>query len=124
MPPMETSERHQKATLWMPGPVNRYGELTALTPREIMVRWENKTSQMIDPQGEEVTVDAMVVVAEDLPIGAILWLGALADWPGTGLGKTVGGVSRVIATKNTPDVKGRAFRKVCGVKKYKDDPNV
>lgn len=85
MPPPERTDRKQRAVLWAVTGTNNHGQKVCTTTGvELKVRWVGKQAVRLDPQGNTIAVDATVIVAQDVTIGSIMWLGALADIPGTG----------------------------------------
>jgi hypothetical protein len=109
MPAPELNGRHQKAVLWEKVGLDNYGNPTLdASPVEIVVRWEEGRSESIDDNGNPIGVDAQVIVAQEIPVGSIMWRGALANLPNPPTG-----LKQVISYNETPDIKGRVtFRKV------------
>ena len=122
MPSIETAWRYQKAVLWEKTGVNDYGEdVVSSTPVEISVRWENKQSDMLDPVGATVRVDAQVVVAQEVAVGSRMWEGSLSEWLGTGSVGVESDVCIVVAIDRVPDIKARKIRRTLGLKLSGDD---
>lgn len=127
MPNQETSHRFQTALLWPYAGIDDYGQpIVSSTPQEIRVRWEHTRTEMTDPQGNTIVVDATAVVAQKVTIGSEMWLGDYADdWLGTGSGS--GGdddeVMRVVAYDEVPDVKGRVKWRQVGLQRKSDSPS-
>ena len=129
MPHMEQAYRRQRAVLWeATGATDEFSQPTLSAPVEIIVRWVNKRKEMIDPQGNKVSVDATAVVNQAVPIGSEMWLAplvtdsALDQWYGTGSAGQDSGVMQVIADNFTPDIKNRVNRRTVGLMKFKDSP--
>lgn len=91
MPPIEEDDCPDTAVLWPAGlPYDTQGQPTIGAPVELAypngVRWCPSTSQVLDPKGNLISLDATVVVLQDIPIGSHMWLGCLDDWAGSGGG--------------------------------------
>lgn len=124
MPALEHKDRYQLALLFQPVSVDRFGQPVIGLPTEIRVRWVDKQSEMLDPQGNSVVMDATAVVFQDIPIGSRMWLGGLADWVGTGTGSGVTneGLMEVKGFNKTSDVKNRYIRRTVGLMRFRDVP--
>lgn len=120
MPKPETSFRRQWAVLWPAGGYDEFGQPTVGEPQEIQVRWVNRQSRALSPEGNTITLDASVVTVEDIPVGSIMWEGTLDDWYGIGSAGQDSGLMEVVSADYTPDLKGRVWRKNLGLKFYKD----
>lgn len=132
MPSFETAWRRQKALLWEipegPAGYDNYGQpKRAVLSEELKVRWVNGQSQVVDPQGNTITVDATVITNRAVGVGSVMWQGSLedlaAELPGTGTGTDLlpsSGVMEVVAYSPTHDIKGRNIRHVLGLKFYRD----
>ncbi len=85
MPAPETFERRQAAVLWAATGVDAYGvpSVTPYNPIEIRVRWVGSSSEMLDPNGNVISVDSTAKVDRDIAIGSLMWLGGLEDLSGT-----------------------------------------
>jgi hypothetical protein len=116
VPPIERSHRRQKAVLWAPLPgVDNYGERRVTAPREILVRWTDTLASAGGTQGGSAPHDATVIVGEEIPVGSIMWLGALADWS-----PAAGGLMQVVRYGKTPDVKNRFVARQVALRRYSD----
>src|SRR6185369_15981726 len=126
MPALEKKDRYQKAVLWNAvdgdAAVDRYGEVNVADPVEILVRWVWTETQMTNSQGDPVSVDATAVVDRDIYLGSRMWLGALADWYGTGSAFGDDFVMEVRVSKYGTDLKNRFERRTVGLVFYKDTP--
>ena len=73
--------RKQTATVWVASGVDSAGDPAFATPRQITVRWEEKTQVFLGAAGEEDISKARVYVGEDLTTDDYLLLGtsAVAD---------------------------------------------
>ena len=83
MPPPELTGRLQKAVLWPALGVDAYGQARIGSPVELVVRWNDTRSEILSPQGTNVSLDGTAIVDRDIAIESRMWLGALADLPGT-----------------------------------------
>lgn len=116
MPHPGSSSRFQKAVLWAANGTDRNGEVKVDAAIEIMVRWETKQGELLNPQGNTILFEEMAVVGRSILIGSIMWLGALADvaTPPTNL-------RQVIDFTETPDVKNRHQRRTVKMIKYSNE---
>lgn len=111
---METAYRRQTCVYWAKAGVDGHGEPLRAAPVELMVRWNDKQTQALDPQGHTVTVDATVVLNRAVTVGGLMWLGRLRDFAGT----TGPRIMEVVTLDETPDLKNRVERRVAGVNRY------
>lgn len=129
MPAIEVRDLNDKALLWehTGGFDGNSDPVVASTFVEIAVRWNDKQADMLDPAGNKVRVDAMVIAAQDIPVFSVLWPGSQEDLEdelyGTGsiFDDTLvpsEGLVRVVADNTTRDLKGRNTRYEFGVKRY------
>lgn len=123
MPPLETSDRWQTATLWEYVGKDRFGQpKVSSAPVELSVRWNTTRRLVLAPDGNRVALDAEAVVNRKIGIGSVMFLGELDDWRGTGSG-SAGEESElweVVTYDEVPDLKGRNVRREIGLKKYRD----
>jgi hypothetical protein len=113
MPHQERAFVRQTALLWpATGQYDRYGEpIVALSPSEIKVRWIDTKMEVLDPQGNTITIDAQAIVLIDVPINSHMWLGTLKDWIDNGSAAFDQPLMEVKMFNATPDIKNRiAFR--------------
>lgn len=114
MPPMELSYRLQRAVYWPKTGVDGNAEPTRGAPVELTVRWNDKQTEALDPQGHTITVDATVITDRTLVVGSLMWYGRLRDFAGTAGPR----VMEVVTMNDTPDLKNRVSRHVAGVNRY------
>lgn len=117
MPPLESSNRPHKAVLWQKVGVDRYNQTTVRPGVEISVRWVSDKGEALDPNGVKISLDASVIVGQDLAIGDQLWLGLLEDWYGTGSGDNDTELMEVVTFEKTSDLKGRNVFRHAGLKR-------
>lgn len=121
----ERSGRTQLAVLWPMTSVSSLNEPVLGSPVEISVRWNTKTSEWLDAQGNEEIRDGIAVVAQDIAIGSLMWLapdqtqGALEQWYGTGSAGNTAQLFEVKAFNSTPDIKGRHRRRTVNLMRFK-----
>lgn len=117
MPLLEIADCFQKIVLWSFTGYDTYGQPTVAAPVQIVGRWIVQKSEAVDPKGNTIALDGTVIVTQDIAIGSHLWLGNLNDWYGTGSGLSQADelLYEVKTFQTTPDVKGRALRRVAGV---------
>jgi len=119
MPALEQMDLNQLAVRWTRNGTNSYGRPTISLPGvELAVRWNDKLGQMRDKDGNVVAYDGFVITDRALAIGDMLWLGAIASLPGTGL--PAGNLMEVIQYNMTKSLDGRNTRHESMVKRYTD----
>lgn len=117
MPAIEISCRTQKAVLWAAsGSFDQDGEPTLAAATEITVRWGELRGGTLVVDGNTIEIDAMVVVAEDIAIDSVMWLGALED-----VATPPVDLMRVADRKHTLDVKGRVTRRVLSLVRHSNE---
>lgn len=113
---IESMGRNQKATYWAAGTGSTsLGRKKVLASTEIDVRWEDREQDALGPDGETIRVDSVAVVAQDIEVGSILWLGKRADWT-----SAVGNLKEVVSFSKVPNLKGTRFRRIVGLVRYRD----
>lgn len=70
---------HDYAVYWAPIAANQYGKPSVTTPVELPCRWEEKTSETINAEGETVLSGATVYLASDVLVGGYMMFGKLQD---------------------------------------------
>lgn len=125
MPPLETSDLHQKAVLWPFLNYDRFGQpVVSDDHEEIPVRWEWGHREMLDSKGNTIGVDAVVVVDRRITLGSNLWLGESQDVPaGTSFTSERNELCQVIFYSEIPDIKGREVRRLVGLIRLKSYSN-
>lgn len=119
MPFPEQDYRFQVAQLWqVRSNKDRYGNPIVYGRESIAVRWEADEIQVIGPNGQPISLDAMAVVLCDIPIGSMMWLGCEDDLPADGI--PTSNIMEVITSSSIPDVKNRVSRRKVGLKRYTD----
>jgi hypothetical protein len=76
---LQTRNLNQIAVYWGSPYDDGWGGKTFASAIEIMVRWEEKTMEIIDSMGRQTIARAIVFANQDLDIGGYLYLGELAD---------------------------------------------
>lgn len=122
MPSLEVKDCKQRAVLWAFSGYGDDGQHRFTTPVEIRVRWTDKQSQVVDKDGNNVALDATVVVLQDVAIGSLMWKGKLTDWYSVGSSPPGTGLMIVKITDGATDIKNRATRRTVGLQRYKDKP--
>lgn len=113
--------------LWEITGVNSFGDPVVGEPEELRVRWENGQKDIRKPDGTFVTVDATVMVTQDIKIGSTVWLApnddysALTQFLGSGSGDPDQDIMQVVTSSKIPDIKNRNVRRVLGVARFKED---
>lgn len=120
MPALEVMDLIHYAVLWPWVGVDRRAVVkVSATPSEIRCRWSNKQKRMLDPNQNEIAVDATVIVAQDIVIDSIMWLGQEDDIPGTS-GIPESGLFQVKAFDRGDELKGRILRRQVGLIRFND----
>jgi hypothetical protein len=124
MPSPETFQRKQKMVLWPFLGNDQYGQPVTDEPREILVRWEQTSTQARDAQGKVINIDGKIVVAESIAIGGEAWLGSLESWYGRGsAGQETGLMTITAILEDAKDIKGRKHRRVLGLSRHQNAPS-
>lgn len=118
MPAPELDYRFQRAQLWERIGDDEHSNPIISARVELKVRWENKQLEMLNPSGQPIKIDALVIVIRMIAVGSIMWNGCEDDLPDDLT--TITNLMEVVAFDNIPDVKGRVFRKTVGLKRYND----
>ena len=121
MPALEVMDLNQRAVLWPRKGTDLNGQPTVdvALRREIKVRWNAKSHEVLAADGSTIAADGLVVVKQDVAVGSILWLGALDDIPGTSY-VPQSGLMQVIRFNDTKDLKGRFTRRTLSVMRWND----
>ena len=69
----------QTAVYWPFLSADQFGVKVVGSPVQIKVRWENKSEEFLDVDGERQISNSVVYVDRDTPVGGILMLGTSAD---------------------------------------------
>lgn len=119
MPSHTIRNRKQDAVLFTKSGYDAFGKPTVSdTPTKLKVRWEDRNEEVTDPQGNTIGTEATVVVDRAITIGSVLWKGSYDDLPDDL--STLTDLKEVVTYSETPDVKGRNFRRVVRVVRYKN----
>ena len=119
MPQLETDCLFNKAVLWMADAnvFDGYGEHKVTASKvQLSVRWEERNTEAIDPNGNTIAVDALVVVDRAITIGSIMWQGCIIDVAATPVN-----LYEVVTRNDVPDIKNRNTRRVVGLKRYSNE---
>lgn len=120
MPAQETTHRFQKAVLWTAVTTgvksSDYGEHKVNAKIQILVRWEERRREAIDPNGNTIAVDIVAVVNQDIPVGSIMWLGDIDD-----VAIPPVDLKEVVTFNKIPDIKGRNYRRTVGLIRYSNE---
>ena len=126
MPPLEERDLHQPAVLWPVAGRDRYNEPTRGTPEQIYIRLERRRRQMLNPDGQPITVDAVAYAVqreggEEVTVRSHIAEGLIADWDDVGTADVsyLGDVYEVVAIEYTPDIRNRAAERALGLRRWK-----
>ena len=125
MPPLESMGRHQKAVLWEKTGTDSYAEVTRGEPIELDVRWEEGSTDLLNPDGTKVKLAGVVTTNRDVPEGSLMWLAPsaasspLTQWYGTGSAGDVAELMMVHSKEIATDLKGRNIRYELNMTKYR-----
>lgn len=92
----------QTATYWPPATPDIHGRPTWGAGVEISARWEDRAEEFLDAQGEEAISRARVFVDQDVEVGGVLLLSALADVGSPSDPKANAGAWEIRATQKIP----------------------
>ncbi len=115
MPAMEVAFRFDYAVLWEANGVDRDNEEQVKTPYELLVRWDDRFSQMRDSTGKLVRIDASIITDQDVPMSSILWQGMFKDLPVP----VIDNLYKVIAVEVINDIRGGETYREYGLTRYK-----
>jgi hypothetical protein len=115
MPPIEEMDLEDTAVIWVKTGVDRYNEPVLTTPSEIPCRWIDVRKQSIGRDGTPLALDAIVIVADPVREGQVMWRGTLATWNPALKNELV----EIVTLKNTPSSNGRNARIELGLRKFK-----
>lgn len=122
MPAQEIAFRRDKVLYWeryfFP---DRFGQATVLNAEELRVRWDDKKTLARDAQGNNVTLDATIVAAQDFVPGSIVLHQSASYYLGTGSESLPLELYEVITHDRTPDIKNRHSAFVVGLARYRGD---
>lgn len=118
MPPLETACRFQDAVVQLAGTgvtdFDDDGATQVAAAIGIKVRWEDVKREVLDAHGNNVSIDASVVVDREILPGSVMWLGVLGSYVATVT------KYRVVQYNETPDLKGRNKRRTVALMKLGD----
>ena len=124
MPPLERTDLLQRAVWFATNGVDSYGQWTYAAPQEIPCRWIQKRSIIQDHEGNNLMLDATVIVNQNVTNGDLMWLGSLDNWndaiDNAGSGQTPSEVMQVKSYDWTPDIKARNQRRELGLMRYRE----
>ncbi len=126
MPAFEVMDLNQTAVLWGPTTPDGYGQMRVdpTAGREIPCRWVWKRDTATDPQADVTEMTATITVNEEVPVGAILFLGTLDEWLGTGSGSgevlDENELMEVQSASRTPDLKNRNVRRDLTLRRFQN----
>jgi hypothetical protein len=106
------------AVIWPVIGYNQYGEPMLGGPSQIQVRWDDDRHEVMDPKGNVITLEASVILPQRVLIGSLMWRGLLSSWYGTGSALPENDVMQIIMYDETPDLKGRCFRREAHLMRY------
>lgn len=118
MPSVETSDLVQTAVLWELSSKDNYNRPVVGVGEDIPVRWLKNRGESKSSEGDAQSKTVTVIVCQSIPIGSLLWLGSLNDIVGTALPST--NLYIVTDYSETPDLKGRNFRRSVQAMRYTD----
>jgi hypothetical protein len=105
--------------LWPPGAADRYGQPSRGEPVEIRVRWLSGQRAAAGPDGGTIMLDGSVVADREIAQDSLMWLGTLEEWNESGSAPDDSELMRVVYYRATPDIKGRATRRVVDLMRFR-----
>ena len=123
MPAQENAFRRDEVVYWEKGTPDRYGQATVNAPVAVKVRWDDKQTLRRDSQGNDRTLDALIVAKQEMTPGSVVLHETLDYYVGTGSDSDEGPLElyEVVTNDKTPDIKNRANAYVIGLQRYKGD---
>jgi len=118
MPYPETDYRFQNAVIWDKVDIDEFNNPIVSAGRNICVRWEDTEQETIDSKGNPIKLVALVIAAEELVSGSIIWKGKLADLPAT---NELTNLLEVKTFWGVPDIKNRVTRRTYGLQRFTDE---
>jgi len=115
MPPIETIGLLQKIVLFRANGTDRNGFDTVSAGEELSARLVTGLNDSFEQDGKTISVNGTLVLNQAVPIGSIVWEGALADLPAEPTDLLV-----VVALNKTPDIKNRNTRYDASLSKFSD----
>lgn len=121
MPSQETAFRRDWILYWEKATPDNHGQSKVLPYVELRVRWDDKKTLARDSQGNKVTLDALIIAAQEMSVGSIALHSTAAYYVGTGSETDPQELYEVVTSDVTPDLKKRALAYVIGLQRYKGD---
>lgn len=124
MPPFETMDLHQYAVLWESRTPDSYGANSYGPAAEIRVRWVKGRSRTGRETSSSESGDVTVVVAQDVPIGSVLYEGdletAFNGTAGTADGDLIATADlfEVIGSRTTTSIHNKYTRRTLTLKRF------
>ena len=115
---IEHAWRYQKAVYWASNGYDEYGQPKVDIPVELDVRWEDIYEEALDARGNSITLDAMVVVDREVPIGSIFWKGTLVAY---NLLASPSGYKQAMYYGDIPDIRGQYTRQTVKLMRFSDE---
>lgn len=114
MPALEVCDLNDDAVLWpVAGNADPNGQdRVSDRPVGVRVRWNDSFTEVRDPQGNTVAIEATVVADRRIDKGSVLWHGKVSDLPaGTGFAlEDVPDLMQVYSWNGTQSLNGRNTR--------------
>ena len=98
---------NQQATYWEKTGKTDSGDPSFATPRQIDVRWEDRSVVFTNPSGEEAVSMSIVFLPEDVEVGDVIKLGVDATTDPL----TVIGAEEIQGFSKIPQLKGGDFER-------------
>jgi hypothetical protein len=93
----------QDAVYWPPPAPDTQGDLIYPTAQDMKVRWDNKATNIVDPQGRNVVAKASVLLTAPVAAGGRMCLGTVAALPAQGAtSPTSVGADEILQVEETP----------------------
>jgi hypothetical protein len=115
--PLETDGLTQNAVLWRANGVDSFGEHRVEAPVNIPVRWIKGKRENVDTSQTSEVVTDKVIVDRVIPLGSIMWLGKLEEFP-----YPLEDIRSVVDFRETPDIKNREMRRVVMLSNFHGSP--
>lgn len=110
--PLETKTLRDDAVLRQKTGDDQASEATLGAAAKVKVRWVDRESQELTPDGFQVDVDAIVITDRDVEVGSVIWKGTtLAPTDGSTM------LYKVVGQRTTTDLFKRYTRRRLAVQK-------
>ena len=98
---------NQAVTYWAVSGKDQFGQPTFAAPKTLKVRWEDRSDQIINPEGVLTRSQARLFLAQDVNEGDYFYKGSSSDTNP----RNVSGARRVASFAKIPDLGATSFER-------------